>query len=280
MKIIDGRKIRDDILAGLKEEVFCLPYSPIFCDILIGDDSVSASYIRIKSKTAESIGIKFKEVNFDFGVTTEIVVDEIENLNKVPYMCGIIVQLPIPDYLEKDKILDRIETSLDVDCLGKSNSLDFYNNKPVFVYPTALAVVHILDSLKLDLENKDILVLGQGKLVGRPVYHILENRGYRVSFLNSKTENSEELIKNADVIISAIGRGNFISSDMVKDGVVIIDAGTSEDAGSIVGDIDIDSFKNKDAIITPCPGGVGPVTVAMLLKNVINVAKQKININE
>lgn len=280
MKIIDGKKIRDDILTDLKEEVLNLPYSPVFCDILIGDDPVSASYVRIKSKTAESIGVKFKEVNFDFGVTTETVVDEIENLNKVPYMCGIIVQLPIPDYLEKDKILDRIDSSLDVDCLGKNNSLDFYNNKPVFVYPTALAVIHILDSLKLDLENKDILVLGQGKLVGKPVYHILENRRYRVSFVNSKTENSEDLIKNADVIISAIGKGNFITRNMVKDGVVVIDAGTSEDGGSIVGDIDIDSFKDKDAIITPCPGGVGPVTVAMLLKNVISVAKKKINRNE
>lgn len=276
MKIIDGKKIREEILNDLKKEVENLSFSPMFCDILVGNDIVSASYVHIKSKTAESIGIKFREVKFDFGVTTETIIDEIENLNKVPYMCGIIVQLPLPDYLEKDKILNSIDESLDVDCLSESNSLKFYNNKSVFIYPTALAVMHILDSLKLDLKNKNILVLGQGRLVGKPVAHLLKNRDYKVSVANSRTENIEELIKNSDVIISAIGKGNFITSYMVKDDTIVIDAGTSEDNGSIVGDVDLESFRDKDVTITPCPGGVGPVTVAMLLKNILEVAKEKL----
>lgn len=276
MQIIDGKKIRDNILRELKNEIESIPFTPMFCDILVGGDPVSFSYVKIKSKYAESIGIKFREVLFDKESTTETIINEIKNLNNVPYMCGIIIQLPLPSNIDKDKVLDAINTNLDVDCLSKENSDNFYEGKPKYIFPTALAILYILDSLKIDKIDKSILVLGQGKLVGAPVSYLLKNRGYNVKTINSKTENINDLIKNADIIISAIGKGGFIKGDMVKDGVVIIDAGTSEDNGSIVGDIDINSFENKDAIITPCPGGVGPVTVAMLLRNVLESSKFKI----
>lgn len=276
MQIIDGRKIKEEILKELKEKVEALSFPPIFCDILVGDDKVSASYVRIKERAAESIGIKFKAVNFPLSVTTEEILEEINNLNRVPLLCGIIVQLPLPPHIDKQTVLDAISPALDVDCLGSFNNEIFYNIGGSIGYPTALACMKLLDSLNLDLNNKNIVVLGRGKLVGLPVTHLLERRGLKVNVVHSQTPNAEDLISNADVIISATGRGKYITGDMIKEGVVIIDAGTSEENGAVVGDVDMDSVVDKVSFITPTPGGVGPVTVAMLLENVIKVAQNKI----
>lgn len=275
MQIIDGRKIKENILINIKKEVEELPFTPIFCDILVGDDPVSSSYVQIKGKTAESINIKFKKINFPESITTEELVKEIENLNRVPHMCGIIVQLPLPSSINSNIVLDTISPSLDVDCLGFYNSSHFYGGIGNISYPTALACMNILDSLNIDFKNKKIFVLGQGKLVGLPVSHLLRKRGYNISVADSKTENIEFLIKEADVIISAIGKAGFIKGDMIKEGVIIIDAGTSEDNGAVVGDVDIDSVSKFASYVSPTPGGVGPVTVAMLLNNVLQVAKNK-----
>jgi len=274
-EIIDCKKIKDDILDNIKKEILSLKFSPVFCDILVGDNEVSASYVRIKSKTAMSVGIKFRTANFNNSITTEELINEIENLNKVPYMCGVIVQLPLPDYIDKKKVLDAINPSLDVDCLGSINSDHFYNNNGGICYPTALACLAIIDSLKINLSNKNILVLGQGNLVGLPVTHLLSKRGLNVKTANRETPNTEELIKNADLIISAIGKAKYIKGNMVKKGVVIIDAGTSEDNGAVIGDVDLDSVMGIASFISPNPGGVGPITVSMLLQNVLQVAKEK-----
>ncbi|MCX6753932.1 MAG: bifunctional 5,10-methylenetetrahydrofolate dehydrogenase/5,10-methenyltetrahydrofolate cyclohydrolase [Candidatus Nomurabacteria bacterium] len=276
MQIIDGRKIKEEILKELKKKVEALSFPPIFCDILVGDDTVSASYVRIKEKAAESIGIKFKAVKFPLNVSTEEILEEIDNLNRVPLLCGIIIQLPLPPHIDKQTVLDAIDPSLDVDCLGSFNNEIFYNIGGSIGYPTALACMKLLDSLNLDLENKNIVVLGRGKLVGLPVTHLLERRGLKVSVVHSQTTNAEDLISNADVIISAIGRGKYITLDMIKEGVVIIDAGTSEENGAVVGDVDMESVGHKASFMTPTPGGVGPVTVAMLLENVYKVAQSKI----
>jgi len=276
MQIIDGRKIKDEILNELKGKVEALPLPPIFCDILVGDDPVSSSYVRIKGKAAESVGIKFKVVNFPETITTEEIVNEIENLNRVPLMCGIIVQLPLPLHIDTQVVLDMIDPKLDVDCLGSINSRNFYEDTGHIGYPTALACMKLLDSLNLDLKSKKIVILGQGKLVGLPVTHLLEKENLLVTIINSKTEHADLFIKDADIIISAVGKGGFLTGDMVKDGVVIIDAGTSEENGSVVGDVETESVEVKASFVTPSPGGVGPVTVAVLLENVYQVALNKI----
>jgi len=274
-QIIDGKKIKDEILKEVKEGVLLLPFSPLFCDILVGDDPVSASYVRIKSKIASLVEIKFRTAEFKNSVTTEELVEEIENLNRVPHICGIIIQLPLPPHIDKKIVLDAISPSLDVDCLGSINSENFYHNDGDIGYPTALACIRILESLDVDLKSKKILVLGQGILVGLPVTHLLKSKGLNVLTANIFTVNTEELIKDADVIISAIGKAKYIKGDMVKEGVIIIDAGTSEDNGAVVGDVDFESVMDIASFVSPTPGGVGPVTVAMLLKNVLQVAKNK-----
>ncbi len=274
-KIIDGRKIRDELLQEIKTEVEKLPFVPVFCDILVGDDPVSASYVRIKAKTAESVGIKFRTAEFPSGVTTEELIAEIEALNRVPHMCGIIIQLPLPSHIDTPRVLDAIDPSLDVDCLGSRAQALFYRNTPIFSFPTACACMYILDKNIADFSDKKIVVLGQGMLVGRPMEHLLRSRGLDVNVITQSTEQKVEILHEADIIISAIGKANFITYDMIHEGVCIIDAGTSEDNGTVVGDVDGESVNGVAGMITPSPGGVGPVTVAMLLSNVLLSAQKK-----
>jgi len=273
--IIDCKKIRDEILGEIKKDVLSLSFSPIFCDILVGDDQVSASYVRIKSRTASSVEIKFRTAEFKDSITTEELISEINNLNRVPHMCGIIIQLPLPSHIDREKVLNAINPILDVDCLGAVNSENFYSGKSGISYPTALACMKIIDSLNIDLSEKKILILGQGNLVGLPVSHLIRSRGFKVNTADNKTENIKELIKDSDIIISAIGKAKYIKGYMLKEGAIVIDAGTSEDNGSVVGDVDLDSVAGVASFLSSTPGGVGPVTVAMLLKNVLQVAKNK-----
>jgi methylenetetrahydrofolate dehydrogenase (NADP+) / methenyltetrahydrofolate cyclohydrolase len=277
MITIDGRKIKEEMLEEIKRDVAQLSFSPIFCDILVGDDKVSAMYVRIKEKAAQSVGIKFEKTLFDENISTEKLIDEINKLNNMPNMCGIIVQLPLPRSIDKEAVLNSIKPELDVDCLGSVTSQKFYQNEKGLVYPTASACLKIFDSIPVPMTDKKIVILGKGRLVGKPVSHLLRNRNLDVTTINSSTSNYEELLKDADVIISAIGKGHYIKGEMIKKGVIIIDAGTSEEDGGVVGDVLFDSVLSKVSYITPCPGGVGPVTVAMLLKNVLEVAKGLVN---
>jgi methylenetetrahydrofolate dehydrogenase (NADP+)/methenyltetrahydrofolate cyclohydrolase len=278
MKIIDGRKISADTLQVLKTKVALMSFSPVFCDVLVGDDVVSFKYVQMKKKMAEEIGVTFKDANFPSNTSTEELIKAIHVLNKTENMCGIIVQLPLPEHIDREAVLSAIDPRLDVDCLGAVASENFYNNESLesisLVPPTALSCVKILDSLGVDLKTKNIVILGQGALVGKPVLKLLQLRGLYPAVLVNDSKNKEEILKNADVIISGIGKGGYINRDMIKEGVVLVDAGTSESNGSIVGDVDFDSVKNMDGFISPTPGGVGPVTVAMLLQNVVQVAKK------
>ena len=260
-------------MVGIKKEVALLPFQPVFCDVLVGHDSSSAQYVRMKAKTAESVGIKFHNANFPSDIKTPELITELKKLNQVENMCGIIIQLPLPEHIDRREVLDAIDSRLDVDCLGTVASEKFYSGKTELGFPTALACMTILDSLDLDLDGKTIVVLGQGMLVGKPVAALLTSRGFSPIVIRSQTENKEKLLKEADVIISGIGRGKYITGDMIKQGAVIIDAGTSESDSGIVGDVDLDSVKDVAGFVSPVPGGVGPVTVAMLLQNVLTVAK-------
>ncbi len=259
MQLIDGKKIQKDILDDIKKEVATLTFQPVFCDVLVGADPASMQYVRMKNKTAEDVGMKTKNAIFPENISTKNLIKEIKKLNEIENMCGIIVQLPLPKHIDTHAVLNNIEKKLDVDTPS----------------PAALACMMVLDSLKINLVDKKIVVLGQGELVGKPVAELLKSRELDFEIINSKTEEKEKLnlLKNADIIISGMGKGKYITSDMIKDGVVLIDAGTSESTGGMVGDVDLESVKDKASFVSPVPGGVGPVTVAMLLKNVLQVAK-------
>ena len=280
MTILDGRKLRGKILAKIKKEVTTLAFTPVFCDVLVGNDPASVQYVQTKGRTAEMAGIHFHQAVFPVSITTGELIKEIEVLNRIPNMCGIIIQLPLPASIDKRAILDSIDPRLDVDCLGAVASEKFYNNydsRTDLGYPTALACLALIDSLNLDLKGKIIVVLGQGELVGKPTAALLRLRGLTYLVVTSETENKERLLQQADIIISGIGRGKYITGNMIKDRAILIDAGTSESNSGMVGDVDLESVKNIVGYVSPVPGGVGPVTVAMLLNNVLMVAK---NLNE
>ncbi|PIR96626.1 MAG: hypothetical protein COT92_00015 [Candidatus Doudnabacteria bacterium CG10_big_fil_rev_8_21_14_0_10_42_18] len=274
--IIDGRKFASDKLRELKPEVAGLPFEPLFCDVIVGSDPVSMSYVKIKGKSAEQIGMGFKMFHFPESVSQQYLVEEIKKINFLPNICGLIVQLPLPKKFNGREILDAIDPNIDVDCIGSIRSGQFYRGDLGIIPPTAAAVVALLDSLRLDLATQNILVVGQGALVGRPVSYLIKLRGLDINIADIDTKNPETLLKNADVIISATGQKQLITGEKIKPGCVVIDAGTSESGGGIVGDADFGSVSKVAAYISPVPGGVGPVTVSMLLKNVFLVAKGKL----
>lgn len=275
MILIDGRKLSRQILDNIKIEVPKLPFKPVFCDILVGNDPASAQYVRMKANKAEKVGFKFRQADFPADIKTADLVEEIKKIGSEPNMCGLITQLPLPPSLDKSAVLNAIDPAIDVDCIGRVNSERFYSGRPYIIFPTAAAVMALLDSVGQDLSGKKIAVAGQGELVGKPVKFLLEQRGLAVEIVRRATVNPEEILKSADVIISAVGKPKLITAGKIKPGAIIIDAGTAESDGGIVGDVDTESVQNKAAYLSPVPGGVGPVTVSMLLSNVLEVAKNK-----
>ncbi len=280
--VVDGKKLASAIRENIREEISKLSFKPVFCDVLVGDDPASIQYVQMKGQRAQEIGIAFHKANFPASIQTHELITELKILNKIENMCGIIIQLPLPEHIDRQAVLDVIDPTLDVDCLGKDASEKFYSGLTAGEggFPTALACMAILDSLNLDLSKKKIAVLGQGLLVGKPVAALLKFRGLNPTIITSKTENKEKIIKEADIIISGIGKGKYITGEMIKEGAVIIDAGTSETGNGpagggvkIVGDVDLESVKGVASYVSPVPGGVGPATVAMLLNNVLTVAK-------
>jgi methylenetetrahydrofolate dehydrogenase (NADP+)/methenyltetrahydrofolate cyclohydrolase len=271
--ILDGRKIAQSILEQVKSEVAKLPFQPVFCDVLVGDDPASKQYVGMKGRTAEKVGMKFRSANYPASITTAGLIAEIKKISQEPNMCGLIVQLPLPLSIDKQAVLDAIDPKIDVDCTGRINTELFYRGKAYVEFPTAAAVMEILEETKANLKQKNCLVIGYGQLVGKPVSFLLEQRDLKVDVARSKTENILELLKQADVIVSAVGKAKLVTGDKIKPGCIIIDAGTSESDGGIVGDVDFESVKAVAGFVSPVPGGVGPVTVAKLLSNVLKVAK-------
>jgi methylenetetrahydrofolate dehydrogenase (NADP+)/methenyltetrahydrofolate cyclohydrolase len=185
----------------------------------------------------------------------------------------VVLPQPLPKHINRETLLNAINPAIDVDCLTIQNSERFYRGEQVPVFPTARAVLASLDSVGVSLHDKKVVVLGQGMLVGKPVTYLLKQRGVIAETVTRETKNPAELIANADIVISAMGAGKYVKGDMIQNGAILIDAGTSESNGGIVGDVDLDSVSSKASFVSPTPGGVGPVTVSMLLDNVVAVAE-------
>jgi methylenetetrahydrofolate dehydrogenase (NADP+)/methenyltetrahydrofolate cyclohydrolase len=274
MQIIDGKKLRDEILSTLKVRVAALPFVPVFCDVLVGDDASSAQYVAMKERVARQLGIATHPAVFREGISTEELIEELQIIAAIPNMSGLIIQLPLPAHIDQQAVLDAVPLHIDVDALGAEASEYFYADHPHFVFPTAEAVLAVLGSLDMDLESKHIVMVGRGMLVGRPVAHMLARRGMTVSVVDAQTKHPELIFRQADILISAVGKANLISGGMLKEGVLLIDAGTSESGGAVVGDIDRASVEHVARYLAPVPGGVGPVTVAMLMHNVVLAAER------
>lgn len=273
MEIIDGKKIAQEIFDKLQLRIQALSIKPILCDVLVGSDPVSLSYVNIKKRKAEQVGLEFKLAQFDEHISNEDLISEIQKLNSLPNICGLIVQLPLPTHLDKQKVLDSISERIDVDVLTKMKSEQFYQGHARLIPPTASAIMYLLETSEVDLRNKNILIVGHGDLVGKPIAYLLKQKGLSVKVADGQTQDLSLLTKEADVIISGTGVPKLITASMLKPGVIIIDAGTAESGSGIVGDVDFEGVSSVASLISPVPGGVGPITVAKLLENVVMVAE-------
>lgn len=272
--IVDGNKIANEILKDLRSKIKDLGFVPRLSVVLVGTNPASLSYIKIKEKKARSIGLKVDVKTYPEHTSQEELIKEISALNNQPDISGIIVQLPLPAHLDKTEVLNTIKPELDVDCLMADNQKRLIETgDPKFFPPAPAAILKILDYYKVDLKDAYILLVGSGDLVGKPLAAMLLHRKLSFETANRHTENLEEHARKADVIITGVGVAGLISGKMVKDHAVVIDAGTTgSDEGAVTGDVDFESVASKASLVSPVPGGVGPVTVAMLLANVVDSA--------
>ena len=279
-EILDGKELAKKIRKELKKEVEQLKLNgiiPKLAVIMVGDNSASQVYVKNKSKACEKTGIEFEEYLFDANITEQELLDVIQKLNNDESIHGILVQSPVPRHIDANKAFGTISPAKDVDGFHPINVGNLCIGKDCFISCTPFGIVKILEEYQIEIEGKEAVILGRSNIVGKPMIQCMLNKNATVTVCHSKTKNIEEITKRADILIAAIGKEKFVKEDMVKDGAVIIDVGINRlDDGTIVGDIDFDNVSKKASYITPVPGGVGPMTIAMLLHNVVKAAKNKL----
>ncbi|MEK7651636.1 MAG: bifunctional 5,10-methylenetetrahydrofolate dehydrogenase/5,10-methenyltetrahydrofolate cyclohydrolase [Patescibacteria group bacterium] len=273
--IIDGRKIAREILDQLKIEVASLGFKPKLIDVFVGSDPVIESYVNIKAKRAFETGIDFEIKKYPQDVLEETLVADIKKMNSVENICGLIVQLPLPKHLDKQAVMNAINPDIDVDMITSVSLGELFTGQQKIMPATASAILKMIQGLNIDLPGKHVLVVGAGDLVGKPVTFLLMQAGATVTVANQSTQDLSSLCLSADIIISGTGVPGLIKPSMVRAESIVIDAGTAESNSGISGDVDFEGIKDKVFAVSPVPGGVGPVTVAMLLSNVVAVAKRR-----
>lgn len=275
--IIDGKELAKKIRANLKIECEELKQKNInskLAVIMVGDDPASKVYVRNKSRACEDVGIEYEEYLLDSTITQKELIELIEKLNKDKTVNGILLQSPIPSNLDINEAFRTISPEKDVDGFNPVNVGKLVLNQDTFVSCTPYGIMKMFEEYDIDLTGKNVTILGRSNIVGKPLIQCCLNKNATVTVCHSKTKDLKEHTKNADIVISAIGKAKFVTADMIKDGAVVIDVGINRDeSGKIVGDVDFEKVSSKASYITPVPGGVGPMTIAMLMNNVIKATK-------
>ena len=266
-KILKGSIIRDEVLSSLKNKIAEKEMLMSFAIISVGEDEASKIYIAQKIKMAEKLGIKCETISLDKDIQTEEVIKIIEGLNLNPSINGIIVQLPIPRHLDKLKIINTILPEKDIDGLTSSNLGKLINNEKGLFPATASGVMVLLDYYNIDVEGKRVLIINRSTLVGKPLSLMMLNKSATVTIAHSKTKKLNEILKDYDLIVSAVGVKDFIKKEYISDDSILIDIGVCRIDNKIYGDVESDIKKNN--ISTPTIGGVGPLTIAMLATNIV-----------
>ncbi|HAR4517601.1 TPA: bifunctional methylenetetrahydrofolate dehydrogenase/methenyltetrahydrofolate cyclohydrolase FolD [Staphylococcus aureus] len=278
-KILDGKQIAKDYRQGLQDQVEALKekgFTPKLSVILVGNDGASQSYVRSKKKAAEKIGMISEIVHLEETATEEEVLNELNRLNNNDSVSGILVQVPLPKQVSEQKILEAINTEKDVDGFHPINIGKLYIDEQTFVPCTPLGIMEILKHADIDLEGKNAVVIGRSHIVGQPVSKLLLQKNASVTILHSRSKDMASYLKDADVIVSAVGKPGLVTKDVVKEGAVIIDVGnTPDENGKLKGDVDYDAVKEIAGAITPVPGGVGPLTITMVLNNTLLAEKMR-----
>ena len=279
-QIIDGKEIAKKVRLELKDEVEKLKKDdnihPKLAVIMVGSDPASQIYVRNKSKACDEIGIEFEEFLLDENTTQKELLDLIDRLNENEKVNGILLQSPIPKNLDINEAFRRISPEKDVDGFNPVNVGKLTLGQKGFISCTPFGVIKMLEEYNIDIEGKNAVVLGRSNIVGKPMSQCLLNKNATVTICHSKTKNINDITKNADIIVAAIGKKEFVKGDMVKEGAVVIDVGINRgEDGKLKGDVDFDEVSKKASYITPVPGGVGPMTIAMLMTNVVKAAKDQ-----
>lgn len=278
-EIINGKELAKSIRLELKEEVEELNQKGIFpklAVIMVGDDKASKVYVRNKSKACEEIGIAYEEILLDETTAMEKLLEIIENLNNREDIHGILLQSPIPKHLDIYKAFNKISPEKDVDGFNPINVGKLVIGEDSFVSCTPYGVIKMLERYNIEIEGKNAVIIGRSNIVGKPLIQCLLKKNATVTVCHSKTKNIADITKNADILIAALGKAKFVTKDMVKEGAVVIDVGINRnESGKIEGDVDFESVEKIASYITPVPGGVGPMTIAMLMNNVVKACKRQ-----
>lgn len=278
-QIIDGKELAKHIREELKEEVKELKNAEIYpklAVIMVGDDPASKVYVRNKSRACEDVGIEYEEYLLPAKTTREELLELIEKLNNDERVHGILVQSPLPEGLDANEAFRTILPKKDVDGFHPVNVGKLSLNQDCFVSCTPYGIIKMLEAYNVPIEGANAVIIGRSNIVGKPLAQCLLNKNATVTICHSKTKNLREITKKADILIAAIGKSKFVTEDMVKENATVIDVGINRnEEGKLVGDIDFENIKEKVSFITPVPGGVGPMTIAMLMYNVVKAAKQQ-----
>lgn len=281
MKLIDGKELAKNIRMNLKEEVEKMKNKgicPKLAVIMVGDDKASAVYVRNKSKACNEIGIEYEEYLLKADTKMDELIGLINKLNKDDSIDGILLQSPIPKHLDINEAFRAISCEKDVDGFHPVNVGKLSLNQDCFVSCTPYGIIKMLETYELPLEGANAVIVGRSNIVGKPLLQCLLNKNATVTICHSKTKNLEEITKRADILIAAIGKPEFITDNMVKQGATVIDVGINRtEDGKLVGDVDFEGVSQKAEYITPVPGGVGPMTIAMLMTNVVKAARNRKN---
>ncbi len=277
MTIIDGKALAQEIRNDLKLEVQELKekgINPKLAVIMLGEDKASAVYVRNKSKACNELGIEFEEFIKGNETTQKELIDLIDELNKREDIHGILLQSPIPKNLDIREAFNRIDSKKDVDGFNPINVGKLAIGEDCFISCTPYGVIKMLEAYNIEIEGKRAVVIGRSNIVGKPVAQCLLNKNATVTICHSKTRNIAEVVREADIVVAALGKPKFVTEDMIKDGAVVIDVGINRNSeGKLEGDVDFENVSKKASYITPVPGGVGPMTIAMLMNNVVKAAK-------
>lgn len=274
--IMDGKALSKKIREQVKEEVDRLKQKNIFpklAVVMVGEDPASKVYVRNKSKACSDTGIEYEEFLLDENTSMDELLKVIKELNERKDVHGILLQSPIPKPLDIYTAFETIDFRKDVDGFHPINIGRLTLKRQTFISCTPHGVMKLLEEYNINLKGANVVILGRSNIVGKPLAQCLLNEDATVTICHSKTKNIEEITKNADILISAIGKPKFVTADMIKEGAVVIDVGINRLETGIVGDVDFEEISKKASYITPVPGGVGPMTIAMLLHNVVIAAK-------
>ncbi|MBN1156127.1 bifunctional methylenetetrahydrofolate dehydrogenase/methenyltetrahydrofolate cyclohydrolase FolD [Candidatus Woesearchaeota archaeon] len=267
--IIDGKKTAEKIRSEIKEYVSGLKKKPGLAVIQVGKNPASTSYVNLKEKDCKEVGIYSKIIRLVEEISEEELVEKIIELNKDNSIHGILVQLPLPKHVNEEVAIDMINPLKDVDGFHPVNAGNFFIGKAGFVPCTPKGVIRLLKEYDIPIEGKNAVVVGRSNIVGKPIAMLLMMNNATVTICHSKTKNLAEYTKNADILVVAVGKPGLIKAEMVKEDAAIIDVGITRTGNLLKGDVDFDSVSKKASYIAPVPGGVGPMTRAMLLENTI-----------